>query len=61
MGVNLKIYWQHPRFLLPILALPSGVLLWQVVVPQRARAWPGTSVIVVVVALLVAELVFTLL
>jgi hypothetical protein len=61
LGVILNIYWQHPRLLLPTLALAIGVLLWQVVVPQRARGWPGTSVIVAVVALLVAELVFTLL
>jgi hypothetical protein len=39
------------------LALAIGVLLWQVIVPQRARGWPGTSV----VGLLVAELVYTLL
>ena len=56
-----NIYWQHPRLLLPAPALAIGVLLWEVVVPQRARGWPGTSVIVAIVGLLVAELVYTLL
>jgi hypothetical protein len=61
LGAILNVYWQFPRLLLPTLALAIGVLLWQGVVPQRARGWPGTSVFVAVVALLVAELVFTLL
>jgi hypothetical protein len=61
LGAILNVYWQFPRLLLPTLALAIGVLLWWVVVPQRARGWPGTSVIVAAVALLVAELVFTLL
>ncbi len=56
-----NIYWQHPRLLLPTLALAIGVLLWQVIVPQRTWRWLGPSVFVAVVGLLVAERVYTLL
>jgi hypothetical protein len=43
------------------LALAIGVLLWQVIVPQRTRRWLGPSVFVAVVGLLVAERMYTLL
>jgi hypothetical protein len=61
LGALLNVYWQYPRLLLPTLFLAIGVLLWQIVVPQRAKVWPGTWVLVAVIALVVTELVFTLL
>ena len=61
LGALLNVYWQYPRLLLPTLFLAIGALLWQIVVPQRAKVWPGTWVLVAVIALVVAELVFTLL